>query len=176
MLIAGVATYALEIFEELPEVDVILVPIGGGSGAAGCSLVRTWTGSRARVIGVQAAAADAFARSWRSGIRVSGETSTFAEGVATRVTFDLTFDILRKELDDIVTLSEDELEEGIRIALRTTHNLAEGAGAASLAAAMKLKDALAGKKVVAVMSGSNIDQSTLARIMNGDRAVAKSPA
>jgi threonine dehydratase len=176
MLIAGVATYALEIFEELPEVDVILVPIGGGSGAAGCSLVRTWTGSRARVIGVQAAAADAFARSWRSGIRVSGETSTFAEGVATRVTFDLTFDILRKELDDIVTLSEGELEEGIRIALRTTHNLAEGAGAASLAAAMKLKNALAGKKVVAVMSGSNIDQSTLARIMNGDRAVAKSPA
>ena len=73
MLIAGVATYALEIFEELPDVDVILVPIGGGSGACGCALVRTWTGSRARIIGVQAAGADAFARSWRVGTRVVGD-------------------------------------------------------------------------------------------------------
>ena len=170
LLIAGVATYALEIFEELPDVDVILVPIGGGSGASGCSLVRSWTGSRARVIGIQAAAADAFARSWRSGARVVGEkTATFAEGVATRVTFDLTFDILRQHLDDVVTLSEDELEEGIRLALRATHNLAEGAGAASLAAAVKLGTALAGKKVVAVMSGGNIDQPTLARVLQEGR-------
>ena len=165
-LIAGVGTYALEIFEDLPDADVILVPIGGGSGACGCSLVRTWSGSRARVIGVQAAAADAFARSWRSGSRVANErAATFAEGIATRVTFDLTFEILRQQLDEIVTLSEDELEEGIRLALRTTHNLAEGAGAASLAAAGKLRDRLAGKKVVAVMTGGNIDQATLARVL-----------
>src|SRR5215213_9380879 len=72
LLIAGVATYAVELFEELPDVDVILVPIGGGSGACGCSLVRTWTGSRARVIGVQASGADAFTRSWRTGTRVIG--------------------------------------------------------------------------------------------------------
>ena len=85
MLIAGVATYALELFEDLPQVDVILVPIGGGSGACGCSLVRTWTGSRARVIGVQASGADAFTRSWRTGERVIGEAAaTFAEGIATR--------------------------------------------------------------------------------------------
>ena len=91
MLIAGVATYALELFEELPDADVVLVPIGGGSGACGCSLVRTWTGSRARVIGVQAAGADAFTRSWRTGERVTSETAdTFAEGIATRTTFDLT--------------------------------------------------------------------------------------
>src|SRR3954447_6392540 len=89
LLIAGVATYALEIFEEQPDVDVILVPIGGGSGACGCCIVRTWTGSRARVIGVQAAAADAFTRSWRDGRRVTAETAeTFAEGIATRTTFD----------------------------------------------------------------------------------------
>jgi threonine dehydratase len=173
LLIAGVATYALEIFEELPDADVILVPIGGGSGACGCSLVRSWTGSRARVIGIQAAAADAFARSWRSGNRVVNEkTGTFAEGVATRVTFDLTFDILRQHLDDVVTLTEEELEEGVRMALRATHNLAEGAGAASLAAAVKLRASLAGKKIVAVMSGGNIDQPTLTRILHGGLAAA----
>lgn len=167
-LITGVATYAVEIFEELPDADVILVPIGGGSGASGCALVRSWLKSRARVIGVQAAGADAFARSWRTGTRVVGkEAATFAEGMATRVTFDLTFDILRQYLDDVVTLTEEELEEGVRLALRATHNLAEGAGAASLAAAVKLGSALAGKKVVCVMSGGNIDRATLARVFAG---------
>ena len=166
LLIAGVATYALEIFEELPDADVILVPIGGGSGACGCSLVRTWTGSHARVIGVQASGADAFTRSWRTGQRVVGDAAaTFAEGIATRWTFDLTFDILRRHLDDILTLEEEELREGIRLALRSTHNLAEGAGGASLAAAMKLRDQLAGKKVVCVMTGGNITAETLRDIL-----------
>ena len=175
LLIAGVATYALEIFEEQPDADVILVPIGGGSGACGCSLVRTWLGSRAEVIGIQAEEADAFARSWRTGTRVvGGPPATFAEGMATRVTFDLTFDILKEELDDLVTLSEEELAEGVRLALRGTHNLAEGAGAASLAAAAKLNDRLVGKKVVAVMSGANIDRSTLARIIESS-SVVRSP-
>jgi threonine dehydratase len=165
-LISGVATYALEIFEDLPEVDVILVAIGGGSGACGCALVRSWLGRKATVIGVQAKGADAFARSWKSGERVVGDTiATFAEGMATRVTFDLTFDILRRELDDLVTLSEEELEGGVRLALEATHNLAEGAGAASLAAAVKLQDRLRGKRIVCVMSGGNIDRATLARIL-----------
>jgi threonine dehydratase len=165
-LLAGVGTYALEIFDAQPETDVILVPIGGGSGACGCAIVRTGLGSRARVIGVQAARADAFARSWRGPARVVGDKAdTFAEGMATRVTFDLTFGILKRQLDDIVSLSEDELAEGIRLALRTTHNLAEGAGAASLIAAVKLRDQLAGKKVVCVMSGGNIDRATLTRIL-----------
>ena len=165
-LIAGVATYALEIFEAAPDLDVILVPIGGGSGACGCALVRTVLGSKAKVIGVQAAGADAFTRSWRTGERVVGDRiATFAEGMATRVTFDYTFSILRELLDDVVTLTEDELKEGVRLALRTTHNLAEGAGAASLAAAMKLKDQLIGRKVVCVMSGGNIDAATLAMVL-----------
>jgi threonine dehydratase len=165
-LITGVATYALEIFEALPDADVVLVPIGGGSGACGCALVRRWVGSKARVIGVQAAGADAFATSWRSGKRVTRErVATFAEGMATRVTFDLTFDILKSELDDVVTLSEEELEGGVRLALEATHNLAEGAGAAALAAAFKLRGQLQGKKVVCVMSGGNIDQPTLSRIL-----------
>jgi threonine dehydratase len=165
-LLVGVATYALEIYEELPDVDVVLVPIGGGSGACGCAVVRSLLGSRAEVIGVQAAAADAFAHSWRNRVRIVRDTAaTFAEGMATRVTFDLTFGILQEYLDDIVTLTEAELEEGVRIALRCTHNLAEGAGAASLAAAAKLRERLRGKKVVCVMSGGNIDRATLSRIV-----------
>jgi threonine dehydratase len=166
-LIAGVATYALEIFEDLPDADVILVPIGGGSGACGCALVRSLLGRRAEVIGIQAEAADAFTRSWRTGTRVTGgPIGTFAEGMATRVTFDLTFSILQEQLDDVVTLSEQELMDGVRLALTTTHNLAEGAGAASLAAAVKLRERLRGRKVVCVMSGGNIDQVTLTRILN----------
>src|SRR5437762_5767061 len=166
LLIAGVGTYALEIFEEQPDTDVILVAIGGGSGACGCSIVRTGLGSTARVIGVQAERADAFARSWKGDTRIVGEKAdTFAEGMATRVTFDLTFGILKKELDDVVSLTEDELAEGVRLALRATHNLAEGAGAAPLMAALKLRDQLKGKKVVCVMSGGNVDRATLARIL-----------
>jgi threonine dehydratase len=165
-LIAGVGTYGLEIFEQKPDVDVILVPIGGGSGACGCAIARTGLGSRAKIIGIQAERADAVTRSWKSGTRVVGEKAdTFAEGMATRVTFDLTFEILQREMDDIITLSEDEIAEGIRLALRTTHNLAEGAGAASLAAAMKLRDRLSGKTVVCVMSGGNIDRATLQRVL-----------
>jgi len=118
------------------------------------------------VIGVQAERADAFTRSWKSGTRVVGEKAdTFAEGMATRVTFDLPFGTLTKELDDVVSLTEEELAEGVRLALRTTHNLAEGAGAASLVAALKIRDQLEGKKVVCVMSGGNIDRATLARVL-----------
>src|SRR5262245_39074522 len=94
LLVAGVGTYGLEIFAEAPDVDVILVPIGGGSGACGCCISRSGVGSRAQVIGVQAERADAFTRSWRGPDRVVGaKADTFAEGMATRVTFDLTFDI-----------------------------------------------------------------------------------
>jgi threonine dehydratase len=166
MLIAGVGTYALEIFEELPDVEVILVPIGGGSGACGCCIVRTGVGSSAKVIGVQAERADAFTRSWRTHSRVVGDKAdTFAEGMATRVTFDLPFGILERELDDVVTLSETELADGVRLALRTTHNLAEGAGAASIAAAFKLRRQLVNKRVVCVMSGGNLDADKLRKIL-----------
>ncbi|MCA1561196.1 MAG: threonine dehydratase [Acidobacteria bacterium] len=166
LLVSGVATYALEIFDDLPQPDVILVPVGGGSGASGCCLVRSWMGRRTEVIGVQAAGADAFARSWHTRSRVEArEVATFAEGLATRVTFDLTFGILQRQLDDVVTLAENELEEGVRLALRATHNLAEGAGAATLAAAAKLRDRLRGRTVVCVMTGGNLDRTTLSRIL-----------
>jgi threonine dehydratase len=166
LLIAGVGTYALEIFEALPRADVVFVPIGGGSGACGLATVRSGLGAGARIVGVQAAQADAFARSWRGPARVTGDRAdTFAEGMATRVTFDLTFEILRRELDDVITLSEEELREGVRLAIRTTHNLAEGAGAAPLMAALKCRETLAGRTVVCVMSGGNIDAGTLGRIL-----------
>lgn len=167
-LIAGVATYALEILEEVPDVDDIFVPVGGGSGAAGCCIVRSGLRRDTRIIGVQAAGADAFAASWRGHTRiVRDHVRTFAEGMATRVTFDLTFGVLQEQLSDVVTLEEEDLEEGVRAALRLTHNLAEAAGAAPLAAARKCGAALAGRKVVCVMSGGNIDLRTLRRVICG---------
>lgn len=166
LLIAGVATYALEIFEELPRADVVLVPVGGGSGAAGLIIVRDALRLATKIVGVQAERADAFARSWRGTERVVGTSArTFAEGMATRVTFDLPFGILQGGLDDVVTLTEEELADGVRLALSATHNLAEGAGAAPLAAARKLAAGLRGKTVVCVMSGGNLDTATLRRIL-----------
>ena len=165
LLIAGVATAALELFEACTP-DIVFVPIGGGSGAMGMCLVRTALGRRTRVVGVQAERADTFARSWRQGTPLTGSTDTFAEGVATRVTFDLTFEFLKRELDEIVTLSEAELADGVRMALQLTHNLAEGAGAASLAAAKKYGASIRGKTIACVMTGGNIDGATLRRILD----------
>jgi threonine dehydratase len=166
-LIAGVGTYALEIFEALPDVDYLFVPIGGGSGAAACGIVRSARGSRAKIVGVQAAGADAFARSWRGHERVTTErTETFAEGLATRVTFDLTFGILEQHLDDVVTLTEGELRQGVRASLGLTHNLAEGAGAAPIAAAYQYGARIADTRVVCVMSGGNIDAATLKAVLS----------
>jgi threonine dehydratase len=162
LLLAGVGTYALEVFETLTDADVIFVPIGGGSGACGLITVRNALGSATRIVGVGAANADAVARSWRGPDRVVGASArTFAEGMATRVTFDLTFDILKQHLDDFVLLSEEELAEGVRLALRATHNLAEGAGSASIAAAHKLRQHLRGQRVVCIMSGGNLDAAKL---------------
>ena len=166
MLIAGVGTYALELFERLPDVDVVYVPIGGGSGACGLITVRNALSARTRIVGVGAANADAVFRSWKGSERVEGASAdTFAEGMATRVTFDLTFGILKQYLDDFVQLSEDELADGVRLSLRTTHNLAEGAGSAAIAAAVRDKDQLRGKRVACIMSGGNLDRTKLKWIL-----------
>jgi threonine dehydratase len=165
-LIAGVGTLALEIFDELPDVDYIFTPVGGGSGAAGCCIARTGRGARAKIIGVQAAGAPAFAHSFHGPARVTTEQAlTFAEGLATRTTYDLTFEILKPELNEVVTLEDEEIREGVRAALRLTHNLAEAAGASPLAAAYKSRATLAGKKVVCVMTGGNIDLATLRSVV-----------
>ena len=166
-LIAGVATLALEIFDELPDVEAIFTPVGGGSGASGCCIVRSGRGSRARVVGVQASGADAFARSWRGPARVETDrVATIADGMATRMTYDLTFSILESQLDEVVTLDEDELKDAVRAALQLTHNLAEPAGAAPLAAARRMAPELAGGKVVCVMTGGNIDMTTLRMVLS----------
>jgi threonine dehydratase len=166
-LIAGVGTYALEIFAEQSDIDYLFVPVGGGSGAAGCCIVRDGLGLRTKVIGVQAAGADAFARSWRGRSRVTADrASTCAEGVMTRMTYDLTFSMLEKSLDDVVTLTEAEILEGVGAALGCTHNLAEPAGALSLAAARHLGSRIAGARVVCVMTGANIDPDTLRRAVS----------
>lgn len=162
LLIAGVGTYALEVFEDLPDADVIFVPLGGGSGACGVITVRNALGARAKIIGVGAVNADAVYRSWKGPERVVGTSAkTFAEGVATRVSFDLPFSIYQQHLDDFVLLTEEELADGVRMGLKTTHNLAEGAGSASIAAAYKLRDSLQGQRVVCVMSGGNLDAAKL---------------
>jgi threonine dehydratase len=167
LLIAGVATYALELFEDLPNPDVIFVPLGGGSGACGLITVRNALGADTKIIGVGAVNADAVYRSWKGPGRVVGTSAdTFAEGIATRVSFDYTYNIYKKHLDDFVQLTEEELAAGVRTALKTTHNLAEGAGAAAIAAALKQRDSLAGRRVVCIMSGGNIDQAKLKWILS----------
>jgi threonine dehydratase len=169
-LIAGVGTYALEIAETLEGIEEVFVPIGGGSGACGMILVRDALRLPTRIVGVGAARADAVAHSWLTGTRVERDSAdTFAEGLATRVTFDLTFGILRRGLDDFVLLTEEELAGGVRLALDLTQNLAEGAGAASIAAALKCRERIAGKRIVCVMSGGNLDYARLSRLLSDDR-------
>ena len=165
-LITGVGTYALEIFDELPEPDVILVPVGLGSGICGTALVAAARRPQARVIGVQSELAAAVTLSWRSGRMVETDTPrTFAEGMATRMPAEMTLALMRCYVHDMVLVGDDELRRAIRLLLRVTHNLAEGAGAASTAAAFQLRAQLAGKTVVGVLSGGNLDLRELARIL-----------
>ena len=156
MLISGVGTYALEIVEDLPDVDVIIVPIGGGSGACGVSIVAKAVDPNKQVIGVQASSAPAAYLSWKERRIVESRMETVAEGLATRIGFELTQGILQELLDDFVLVSEEELTHAVALHLESTHNLTEHAGAASLAAAIRLKDRLKGKVVALVMSGGNI--------------------
>ena len=166
LLIAGVGTFGLEVFEDLPNADVVFVPLGGGSGACGLITVRNALGAKAKIIGVGAENADAVYRSWKGPSRVIGTSAkTFAEGVATRVSFDLPFSIYKPHLDDFVLLSEQELADGVRLAMGATHNLAEGAGAAAIAAASKLRSRLDGQRVVCIMSGGNLDMAKLKWIL-----------
>jgi threonine dehydratase len=167
-LIAGVGTYGLEILEDCPEVEVILVPVGLGSGISGTCLAVSERSPAVRVIGVQSEGAPAVTLSWREGRMVeTGTPQTFTEGLATRVPAELTLEIMRHLVHDMVLLSDDELRQAIHWLLVHTHNLAEGAGAASTAAAWKLHESLRGKTVVGVLSGGNLDLRELARIVSG---------
>ena len=164
-LICGVGTYALEIVEDLPDVDVIVVPVGAGSGACGTGIVAKAVNPAIQVIGCQSAQAPAMQRSWASGQLVSAEMRTTAEGLATRVPFENTQRIMCEMLDDFVLVDDADIDAAVVTLLQHTHNLAEGAGAASLAAALQIKDRLAGKKVVLVMSGGNLSVGKLHDIL-----------
>jgi len=164
-LIAGVATYALEIFEEVPSLDVVIVPVGGGSGACGCCIVTEAVNPECQVIGVQAAMAPAAYLSWKGGKIVKDKMETAAEGLATEIGYELTQEILRDYLADFILVSEEEMVQAILLIMEFVRNMAEEAGASPLAAALKIKERIKGKSVVLVLTGGNISMARLKQII-----------
>ncbi len=155
LLIAGVATEALEMLEDEPDLEVIIVPIGGGSGAAGVCIVAHAVNRYIQVIGVQSEASPAAYETWRQRRLVDAPNRTFAEGLATGVAFELPQKIMRELLHDFLLISEEEIMRAMVWMIERTHTLAEGAGAAPLAAAYRMRDQLKGKKVGLICSGGN---------------------
>ncbi|MCS3495723.1 threonine dehydratase [Bradyrhizobium japonicum] len=157
-LVLGVATYALELFRTAPDLDVLYVPIGQGSGISGCIMARDLLGLKTEIVGVQSTEAPSYALSFAAGKVVTTKTSnTLADGMATRIPDADAFALIRKGAARIVQVSDDEVAAAIRAYWTDTHNLAEGAGAAALAAALQEKAKLSGKRVGLVLSGGNID-------------------
>jgi threonine dehydratase len=173
-LIAGVGTATLEMLEDEPELDVIVVPIGGGSGAAGACIVAKAIRPEITVIGVQSSAAPAAQRSWSERELLEDGMETFAEGLATRVAFELPQRILWQHLDDFVLVGEDDLRAATVRMIAATSNLVEPAGAAALAGALALGDRLAGKRVALVCSGGNISPAQLRDVLATDAGRAAS--
>ncbi|MCP1831305.1 threonine dehydratase [Bradyrhizobium sp. USDA 4532] len=157
-LVLGVATYALELFRTAPDLDILYVPIGQGSGICGCIMARDLLGLKTEIVGVQSTEAPSYALSFAAGKIVTTESSnTLADGMATRIPDADAFALIRKRASRIVQVSDDEVGQAIRAYWTDTHNLAEGAGAAALAAALQEKSRLAGKRVGLILSGGNID-------------------
>ena len=155
LLIAGVGTEALEMLEEQPGIEVIVVPIGGGSGAAGTCLAAHGVDPRIKVIGVQSEQSPAAYRSWRERALLQAPNQTVHEGLSTGSAFALPQLILQRELDDFVLVSDDEIRTAMAWMLERAHSLAEGAGAAALAAAYRMRGELAGRQVGIICSGGN---------------------
>ena len=164
-LIAGVATQALEILERQPDIEVIIVPIGGGSGAAGTCIVAKTINPKIQVIGVQSAEAPAAQKSWKAHRLLEDRMGTIAEGLATRTAFELPQRILWEHLDDFLLVPDAEIRTAVRLMIETTRNLVEPAGAAPLAAAIRLKDRLKGKRMALILSGSNITTTQLRELL-----------
>ncbi len=154
-LIAGVGTGCLEMLEDQPDLQVIIVPIGGGSGGAGACIVANAVNPAIRVIGVQSEQSPAAYESWHQGKLVEAGNRTLAEGLATGTAFSLPQAILRERLKEFVLVSDEELLQAMRWMVEKAHTLAEAAGAAPLALAHRLRTELAGKKVGLVCSGGN---------------------
>jgi len=169
-VIAGAGTLALEIVEQAERLDALVVAIGGGSQAVGAMTVMSALRPDVKVYGVQAAGADAAYRSWMARTPVAGNNvSTFADGIATRNVYKMTWPALRDGLAGFVTVTDDEIAHALRCLVRHTHNMAEGAGAAGLAGAIALGELLADKTVAVILSGSNIELGTLARVLSSSR-------
>jgi threonine dehydratase len=168
-LVKGVATYAHELFTSRPDLDVVYVPIGMGSGICGLITMRDLLGLKTDIVGVVAANAPAFALSFEAGRIVSTETArTFADGMACREPQAEPFEIVRKGAARIVTVSEGEIAAAVRMLFTDTHNTAEGAGAAPLAALLKEKKRYQGKRAGVILSGGNIDMPVFAQILRGE--------
>ena len=169
-LIAGVGTYALELIEEEPFLDAVIVPVGAGSGICGTGIVFSTIRPETRIIGVQAQQMPAAYQSFKQGNLVSLEGgSTWAEGLATRVAFQFPQSIMRNTVDDMVLVSEEQMRQAMLTLMDRAHLLAEGAGSAALAAAIMLKDELQGKRVGIVVSGGNVTMETVKRAVSDDQ-------
>lgn len=168
LLVRGVATYGLEFLSSAPDLDVVYVPIGMGSGVCGMITARDLLGKRTRVVGVVAEGAPAVALSFEQGQLVATDAArTFADGMACRDPHPDALDMMWHGLDDVVRVSDDEIADAIRIYYAATHNLAEGAAAAPLAAAVKRRAGHAGERIGAVLSGCNIDTGVFAEVLAG---------
>lgn len=163
LLIAGVATHTLEILEAQPEIDVILVPVGGGSGCAGACLVAKTLNPQTTVIGVAATGAPAGYLSWQARGERTAPIATLAAGLATGAPFLMPQQIMWQHLDDFVLVDDDEMMRAVRIYLERAKTLAELAGAAPLAAAIKVRERLAGKRIALILSGGNTSPEELTR-------------
>ena len=163
----GVASYALELFAAVPDLDTVYVPIGLGSGISGVIAARDALGLTTQIVGVVAANAPTYALSFAAGAPVSTNSAdTMAGGLAVRVPDPEAFDIIRRGAARILTVSEAEMRRAMRILFTDTHNLAEGAGAAALAAALQERHRLAGKRIAVIQSGGNIDRALFAEVLS----------
>jgi threonine dehydratase len=165
-IVKGVASYWVELFEAVPDLDVAYVPIGMGSGiSAGCA-VRNGMGLKTKIVGVVAEGAPAYALSFAAGKKIEAPVTTkIADGMACRIPDDEPLEIIRENVDHIVTVSDDEIRRAMKIYFTDTHNSVEGAGAAALAAALKDKAMLKGKKVGLILSGANVDHDLFAKVL-----------
>ena len=161
-LIAGVGTASLEIIEDLPDVDVMLLPLGGGSGVSGACIVAKAVDSSIQVVAVQSEAAPAAYLSWKQGELVEAPVETFAEGVATKLGYELPQRIMAELLDDFLLVSDDDIRRAIGLLVEKAHTLAEPAGATALAGAVRHAERLRGKKVSVTVTGANITADRLA--------------
>ena len=168
-LVRGVATYALELLTAAPDLDTIYVPIGCGSGICGIISVRDALGLKTKVVGVVSTEAQTAKLSVEAGRLIeTNSANTFADGMAVRIPVKEAFEIYAKGVERIVAVSDDQVAEAIRVYFKSSHNVAEGAGAASLAALMSEKNEMRGKKIGVILCGGNIDTDKFVSVLRGE--------